>query len=111
LTPGSRLRDLRKRLGLTMRDVQDATTAFASARGNTNFRVPSSRLCEIESGGAVPSIFRAVALAVVYRTDVTTIIALYAPIVQSPVQSVSGTPRQSSTSTQTNVGQVSLSSL
>ena len=64
---GQQLRHLRERLGLTLRDVETASSEVAARHGNQEFFIPFSRLSEIETKGVVPSIFRIYTLAAIYR--------------------------------------------
>lgn len=67
MSPGLRLRALREQLGLTIRDVENASARLAEKYKNEDYNVPLSRLSDIETKGVVPSIFRLYSLAVVYR--------------------------------------------
>lgn len=66
---GQNLRILREQLGLTMRDVENASARIAQKRGNDEFAIPPSRLSDVETKGVVPSIYRLYSLAVIYRKD------------------------------------------
>ncbi len=67
LAAGLNLRASRERLGLTMRDVENATLRIAERHGNDEFIVSPSRLSDIETKGLVPSIYRVYSLAAVYH--------------------------------------------
>ena len=69
LSAGKRLRELREQIGLTLRDVEVASTHLAEARGIEEFIINPSRLSDIETKGVVPSIYRLYVLAVIYRAD------------------------------------------
>jgi len=77
LPAGQSLRTLREALGLTMRDVENASTAIAEKHKSDEFAIPPSRLSDIETKGVVPSIFRLYSLSVIYRKDAREILALY----------------------------------
>jgi transcriptional regulator with XRE-family HTH domain len=66
---GQQLRHLREQLGLTLRDVETASSELAAKHGNQEFFIPFSRLSEIETKGTVPSIYRIYSLAALYRCD------------------------------------------
>lgn len=66
---GQNLRALREQLGLTMRDVENASILIAERRGNDEYAVPPSRLCDFETKGVVPNIFRLYSLSIIYRRD------------------------------------------
>lgn len=83
--PGRRLREVRERLGLKYRDVQEATQAIAQARGNRDFVTGLSRLADIENHGTVPSIYRLYSLAAVYGLSLKTVLGWYGiPLVKLP---------------------------
>ena len=75
--PGKRLRQLREQLGLTVRDVEASSSRLAKKRGNSAYSIPLSRLSDIENKEVVPSIYRVYSLAVIYRRDVSEILAWY----------------------------------
>jgi transcriptional regulator with XRE-family HTH domain len=74
---GQQLRHLRDALGLTLRDVETATSEIAARHANQEFFIPFSRLSEIETKGIIPSIHRIYSLAAVYRCDYRTICNWY----------------------------------
>ncbi|HEV2522345.1 MAG TPA: helix-turn-helix transcriptional regulator [Candidatus Acidoferrales bacterium] len=69
LQPGTRLRRVRERLGLTFRDVERASYELACQRGRPEFIVHLSRLADIENRDVTPSIYKVYALAVIYHLD------------------------------------------
>ena len=69
MSAGRKLRDLREQMGLTLRDVELASTALAESRGIDDFVINPSRLSDIETKGVIPSIFRLYVLSVLYRFD------------------------------------------
>jgi len=77
LSAGRRLRELREQIGLTLRDVEIASTALAESRGVEEFITNPSRLSDIETKGVIPSIYRLYALSVIYRADFTELLKLY----------------------------------
>jgi transcriptional regulator with XRE-family HTH domain len=76
-TPGQQLRSLREQLGLTMRDVEVASTRISAKHANDDFSIALSRLSDIETKGIVPSIYRLYSLAVIYRRDLRELLAWY----------------------------------
>lgn len=74
---GQRLRTKREALGLTLRQVEEATASISESHQCAEFTVPLSRLSEIETKGMIPSIHRLYALAAVYRTDLLEILNWY----------------------------------
>ena len=77
LSAGKKLRDLREQIGLTLRDVEVASTALADQRGIEEFVVNPSRLSDIETKGVIPSIYRLYVLSVIYRADIAELLKLY----------------------------------
>ena len=55
---GQQLRHTREALGLTLRDVEAASSEIAARHAKQEFFIPFSRLSEIETKGTVPSIYR-----------------------------------------------------
>jgi transcriptional regulator with XRE-family HTH domain len=74
---GRKLRELREQIGLTLRDVEIASTQLAESRGIEEFIVNPSRLSDIETKGVIPSIYRLYVLSVIYRADFTELLKLY----------------------------------
>ena len=77
LQAGQNLRILREQLGLTMRDVESASTRIAARNGNEEFLIGPSRLSDMETKGVVPSIFRLYSLSVIYRRDFREMLTWY----------------------------------
>ena len=74
---GQNLRALREQLGLTMRDVENASARIADKHGNDEYSIPPSRLSDVETKGVIPSIYRLYSLAVIYRRDVRELMSWY----------------------------------
>lgn len=74
---GKKLRELRERIGMTLRDVEEASTRLAEVRGIEDYIMNPSRLSDIETKGVVPSIYRLYALSVIYRWDFAEMLKLY----------------------------------
>ena len=74
---GQKLRVLRERLGLTMRDIEAASERIARKRNNEEYLVPISRLSDFETKGVIPSIYRLYSLAVICRRDLREILLWY----------------------------------
>lgn len=77
INAGQQLRHLREALGLTLRDVETASSEIAARHANQEFFIPFSRLSEIETKGIIPSIHRLYSLAAIYRCDYQTICNWY----------------------------------
>jgi transcriptional regulator with XRE-family HTH domain len=77
MSGGLNFRALREQLGMTMRDVENASMRIAAKHGNDEFALPPSRLSDIETKGIVPSIYRFYSLAIIYRRDFTELLSWY----------------------------------
>jgi transcriptional regulator with XRE-family HTH domain len=71
------LRKIRDSLGLTMRDVENASLIVAQAHGSMEYLLPPSRLSDIETKGVVPSVFRFYCLAAIYHRPARELLLLY----------------------------------
>ena len=76
-SPGQHLRSIREKLGLTMREVEEATRRLALNSRNAKMIVSPARLSNIENNNVAPSLFRAYALAKVYGCEVRDILSIY----------------------------------
>jgi len=66
---GNRLRQARERLGLTFRDVEQASHELAARRTRPEFIIHISRLADIENHGVIPNLHRLFALCTIYHLD------------------------------------------
>lgn len=69
--------ETRERLGLTMRDVHRLSKQIAKSLRNRDYVVSPSRLCDIESKGATPNLYRLHALSFVYGCSVEKLLKFY----------------------------------
>jgi transcriptional regulator with XRE-family HTH domain len=77
MNAGQKLRIAREKLGLTIRDVETASTRLAQKYANEDYNIPLSRLSDIETKGIIPSIYRLYALAVIYRVSFDELLSWY----------------------------------
>ena len=82
LRPGEKLKDLRLRLGMTVRDVTDLSQRVVDSEGNEEFRVSTTWLSEIENSESVPSIYKLYSLSVIYHVKFSDLFQLYGVDVQ-----------------------------
>jgi transcriptional regulator with XRE-family HTH domain len=75
--PGRRLRQIRERLRLRYRDVEEASQQIARNRGNQEFSVGLSRLADIENKGTVPSLYRLYSLCAIYGLNFETVLTWF----------------------------------
>lgn len=74
---GERLRNRREQLGMSLRDVQRASTDMAKQLRKRSFAIPSSRLHYYETHDATPSIYRLYTLGRIYRCKLGEILGWY----------------------------------
>ena len=74
---GQKLKQVRERLGLTYRDVEELSSKIAEVRGNDEFAVALSRLADIENKGTVPSFHRLYTLCAIYRLEYTEVLTWF----------------------------------
>ena len=74
---GEKLKRVRDRLSLTIRDVEEASRKIASRHQNDEFVLGLSRLSEIENKGTVPTIYRLYSLCSIYRLDPLDVLEWY----------------------------------
>jgi transcriptional regulator with XRE-family HTH domain len=78
LTAGVRLRKIRTRLGLTVRDVEQFSEAIADARKSSEYVLSRSWLADIENEvGHVPSLPKVYSLSVIYKCGWTELAKIF----------------------------------
>lgn len=75
--PGEKLRQARERLGLTYRDVVEASQKIAQRRNSEEFMLALSRLADIENKGTLPTVYRLYTLCAIYRLDWKEVLRWY----------------------------------
>jgi hypothetical protein len=74
---GPHLRQARERLGLTFRDVEQASYDLAARRRRREFIIRISRLADIENHGVVPGIHKLFALTTIYHLDFVEVLSWF----------------------------------
>lgn len=74
---GQKLRLIREKLGLTLRDVETCSGRLAKRYKNEEYAIPMSRLSDIENKGVVPSIYRLYTLAATYHCDFIDLLQMF----------------------------------
>jgi len=77
LRPGEHLRELRNRLGVTTREVEELSRRIAEDRENEDFYISNAWLTQLENRNSVPSIYKLFSLSVIYRTRFSDLLALF----------------------------------
>ena len=75
--PGNHLRDLRNRLGVTTREVEDLSRRIAEDRDNEEFSISNAWLTQIENKNSVPSIYKLFSLSVIYRAKFGDLLSIF----------------------------------
>ena len=74
---GLRLKQIRERLNLTLRQVEEASVEIANAERNPEYIVSIGRLNQIENDGSLPSVYKLYSLAAIYRLSIEEALRLY----------------------------------
>ncbi len=74
---GQKLRRIRERLNLRVRDVELASQKIADKYHNDEFVVLINRVSEIENRGLVPTLFKLYSLCAIYRLDFQEVLEWY----------------------------------
>jgi transcriptional regulator with XRE-family HTH domain len=77
ISAGKNLRAIRERLGLTLRDVENASQQLARKNTNDKYLIPVSRLSDFETRGVIPGIYRLYSLAIIYKLDFRELLSWY----------------------------------
>lgn len=77
MDPGQQLRLLRERLGLTIRDVEAASSRLATRHRNPEYAISISRLSDFETKRILPNIYKLYTLSIIYRTAFSELLELY----------------------------------
>jgi transcriptional regulator with XRE-family HTH domain len=65
--PGQQLKEIRNRLGVTTREVEELSRKIAQDYTNEEFCISNAWLTQIENGDSVPSIYKIFSLSAIYR--------------------------------------------
>jgi transcriptional regulator with XRE-family HTH domain len=75
--PGYRLRRIREKLGLTMRDVEKASQIISDRLKSPEYKLFIGRLSEIETHSVVPSVYRIYTMCAIYRLEYVEVLKWY----------------------------------
>jgi len=75
--PGNYLRDLRNRLGVTTREVEELSRKIAQDRNNEEFSISNAWLTQLENKNSVPSIYKLFSLSVIYRAKFVDLLSIF----------------------------------
>jgi transcriptional regulator with XRE-family HTH domain len=77
MRPGDQLRELRNRLGVTTREVEEFSRTIAEDRQNEEFYISNAWLTQLENKNSVPSIYKLYSLSVIYRTKFNDLLTVF----------------------------------
>ena len=91
---GDQLRELRSRLGVTTREVEELSKKIALESENEEFYISNAWLTQIENRNSVPSIYKLFSLSVIYRTKFTDLLAAFGVLLDETMRYQLSTPLQ-----------------
>jgi len=74
---GPKLKSLRNRRNITVREVEQASRRIADVKGDKRFCISNGWLAQLENGASEPSICKLFSLSVIYRTNFLDLVRLY----------------------------------
>jgi transcriptional regulator with XRE-family HTH domain len=77
MRPGEQLKEMRIRLGITTREVEEHSRKIADAEGNDDFYISNAWLTQIENKQSIPSIHKLYSLSIIYRIKFTGLFKLF----------------------------------
>lgn len=77
IRPGEQLRELRNRLGVTTREVEEFSRTIAEDRHNEEFYISNAWLTQLENKASIPSIYKLYSLSVIYRTRFQDLLGVF----------------------------------
>jgi transcriptional regulator with XRE-family HTH domain len=75
--PGDHLREIRNRLGVTTREVEELSRKIAVESENEEFCISNAWLTQLENKNSAPSIYKLFSRSVIYRIKFTRMLALF----------------------------------
>jgi transcriptional regulator with XRE-family HTH domain len=78
--PGEYLKQLRNRLGITTREVEELSRKVAIESANEDFYISNAWLTQLENTSSVPSIYKLFTISVIYRMNFTELLAIFGVI-------------------------------
>jgi transcriptional regulator with XRE-family HTH domain len=74
---GQKLKSLRNRRNITVRDVEQASRRIADVKGDKRFCISNGWLAQLENGDSEPSIWKLFSLSVIYHANLIDLLLLY----------------------------------
>ena len=92
--PGDQLREIRNRLGVTTREVEELSRKIALESENEEFCISNAWLTQLENKNSVPSIYKLFSLSVIYRIKFTQLLTLFGISLADTIRYQLSTPLQ-----------------
>ncbi len=89
---GQRLREIRKELGLTLRDVEEQSRCIAEEMQLFDYLITAGRLSQVENSNSLPSLYKLATLGFIYKLPLTEMFRIYVidiPSAEVPVPTLS----------------------
>jgi transcriptional regulator with XRE-family HTH domain len=77
MRPGEQLRELRNRLGITTREVEEFSRTIAEDSQNEEFYISDAWLTQLENKNSVPSMYKLYSLSAIYRTKFNDLLVVF----------------------------------
>jgi len=77
MRPGEQLREIRNRLGITTREVEEFSRTIAEDRQNEEYCLSNPWLTQLENKSSIPSIYKLYSLSVIYRAKLDDLLAIF----------------------------------
>ena len=74
---GEKLKSLRNKRNITVREVEQASRRIADVKGDKRFCISNGWLAQLENGASEPSICKLFSLSVIYHTNFLDLVRLY----------------------------------
>jgi len=78
--PGEYLKQLRNRLGITTREVEELSRKISVDSANEEFYISNAWLTQLENKSSIPSIYKLFTISVIYRMKFTELLAIFGVI-------------------------------
>jgi transcriptional regulator with XRE-family HTH domain len=78
--PGEYLKQMRNRLGITTREVEELSRKIAVDSANEEFYISNAWLTQLENKSSIPSIYKLFTISVIYRMKFSELLAVFGVI-------------------------------
>ncbi len=85
---GQRLREIREKLGLTLRDVEEQSRRITEEMQVMDYLITAGRLSQVENSNSLPSLYKLATLSFIYKLPLTEMFRIYGfdiPTAEDPV--------------------------